>query len=310
LVRRPPSPYRALVTKPRRLLLDVSSLMYRAFFSTPPTVATADGRPVNAAHGYLDMCARLATDRRPTGAIHAFDHDWRPAPRVAAYAGYKAKRPPDPEGLPEQFVMLREVLGAMGLTAAEAPGWEAEDAIGSLAAAAGTAGRFDVVTGDRDLIQLVHDPQLRVLFTVKGVSQLRVLDEAGVLAHYGVPADRYADFATLRGDPSDGLPGIRGVGEVTARALVQAYPSLEAMVADASAPARTGAPLRRSPSLRAALAGAAEYLETMRSVVPIRTDLPVVVTESPVDEDRVTELTERYRLGGPVGRLRAALQPG
>src|SRR5207248_2411461 len=185
-------------------------------------------------------------------------------------AGYKANRLPDPEGLPEQFVLLRDVLDALGHAQADAPGWEAEDAIGALCAAAPKDDRADIVTGDRDLVQLVRDPSVRVLFTVRGVTDLRVLDERGVLERFGVPASRYAEFAILRGDPSDGLPGVRGVGEKTARLLVNAYPSLEAMIEDARAERRSGGPLRRSPSLRGAIASSADYLDAMRRIVPIR----------------------------------------
>src|SRR5207249_12199201 len=141
-------------------------------------------------------------------------------------------------------------------------GWEAEDAIGALCASDGEH-RSDIVTGDRDLVQLVRDPDVRVLFTVRGVSDLRVLDEQGVVERFGVPASRYGDFAILRGDPSDGLPGVRGVGEKTARELVKTYPSLQAMVADAGAIRRSGAPLQRSASLRASLRDSAGYLEQM-----------------------------------------------
>jgi 5'-3' exonuclease len=287
--------------------LDTSSLMYRAFFSTPTTVVDDQGRPVNAVHGYLDMSARLVGGRRPGRLVHVYDADWRPAERVRLYEGYKANRAADPEGLPEQFGVLREVLDALGLPQAEAPGWEGEDAIGALTAAGGPKDRFDVVTGDRDLIQLVRDPQVRVLFTLKGVTELRILDEAGVQEHYGIPASRYGDFAILRGDPSDGLPGVRGVGEKTARLLVQAYPSLDALVADASAEKRVGAPLQRSPSLRAAIRDAAEYLATMRAVVPIRTGAEVNTWQHERDDQRADKLAERYKVTGPVKRLRAAL---
>jgi len=290
-----------------RLLLDTSSLMYRAFFSIPASVADVEGRPANALHGYLDMTARLVSAHRPDDVVHVYDDDWKPAPRVRAYAGYKAHRLPDPEGLPEQFGVLRRVLDAFGLPQAEAPGWEAEDAIGGLSARAGRGDHIDVVTGDRDLIELVRDPQVRVLFTVRGVTEVRVLDEAGVLEKYGVPASRYADFATLRGDPSDGLRGVRGVGEKTARVLVEAYPSLEAMVEDAKWSKEGMSPLRRSASLRAAVRDAAGYLEAMRLVVPIRTDVEVRAWRAERDEAHLGELAERYRLTGPVRRLREAL---
>jgi 5'-3' exonuclease len=281
--------------------------MFRAFFSMPATVKAPDGRPINAVHGYLDMTARLVADRHPDEIVHVYDDDWRPAPRVALYEGYKANRPPDPEGLPEQFDVLRDVLDALGMAQAEAPAWEAEDAIGTLCAAAGPKDRIDIVTGDRDLIQLVRDPAVRVLFTLKGVSELRVLDEAGVLEKYGVPASRYAEFAILRGDPSDGLPGVRGVGEKTARLLVNTYASLNDLLADAAAPKRTGAPLQRSPSLRAALRDAAEYIRAMEQVVPIRTDLDVKIWKAERDERKLEQAAERLALTGPIRRLRQAM---
>jgi 5'-3' exonuclease len=287
-----------------RMLLDTSSLMFRAFFSTPTSVRDRRGRPINAVHGYLGMTSYLLRERDPDEVVHCYDADWRPPARVAEYDGYKANRPPDPEGLPDQFEVLRGMLDALGVAQAEAPGWEAEDAIGCLCARAKRSDRIDIVTGDRDLIQLVRDPAVRVLFTLRGVSELAVYDEAGVLAKFGVPPDRYVDFAILRGDPSDGLPGVRGVGEKTARALVQAYPSLDSMVADAAAPERTGAPLRRSPSLRASLRDAADYIATMRRVVPIRTDLEVTTWRSEGDAALVDRLAERHRLTGPVRGLR------
>jgi 5'-3' exonuclease len=289
------------------MLLDTSSLMYRAFFSMPTSVAGRDGRPVNAVHGYLDMVARLIGDHAPDVVIHVYDADWRPAPRVALYGGYKANRAPDPEGLPEQFAFLREVLDALGLPQAEAPGWEAEDAIGRLASRAEKGDRVDIVTGDRDLIQLVRDPVVRVLFTVRGVSELRILDEAGVMSKYGVHASRYVDFAILRGDPSDGLPGVRGVGEKTARLLVDSYPDLASLIEDAKADQRKGAPLRRSPSLRASIRDAEAYIAAMQEVVPIRIDAEVREWARPHDERRLSELAYLYRIQGPVKRLTTAL---
>lgn len=291
-----------------RLLLDASSLMYRAFFSIPATVTAPDGRPINAVHGYLDMASNLISSRKPDECVHVYDDDWRPAPRVAVYAGYKATRRPDPEGLPAQFEMLRELLGAMGFPQAEAPGWEAEDAIGTLCEQADRNDRADIVTGDRDLIQLVHDPAVRVLFTVKGVSELRVLDEAGVQERFGVPASRYVEFAILRGDPSDALPGVQGVGEKTARALVNEYPTLDALIEDAEAPRRTGRLLQRSPGLCGKIRGAVDYLAAMREVVPIRRDLALRTWRSDRDDELADELADRYRLGGPLGRLRRALE--
>ncbi|MGH8907143.1 MAG: 5'-3' exonuclease [Egibacteraceae bacterium] len=281
-----------------RLLLDTSSLTYRAFFALPTSITGLGGRPVNAVRGYLDMTASLVSDLRPDEVLHVFDDDWRPAPRVAAYPGYKSQRAPDPDGLGEQFDLLREVLDALGQPVVIAPGWEADDAIGALCAQLGDADRADIVTGDRDLIQLVRDGAVRVLFTLKGVKQLARYDEAGVLAKYGIPPARYADFATLRGDPSDGLPGVRGVGEKTAAALVTRYPSLDDLLADA--PTQT-------PRLAAALRDAAAYLAAMRAVVPVRTDVGLVTSDSARDDARLDKLQAEHRLEGPIRRLREAL---
>jgi 5'-3' exonuclease len=196
----------------------------------------------------------------------------------------------------------------MGQAQASAPGWEAEDAIGVLCASAAPEDRIDIVTGDRDLTQLVRDPFVRVLFTVRGVSDLRVLDEAGVLERFGVPASRYADFAILRGDPSDGLPGVRGVGEKTARILVNAYPSLEALLEDARSDRRTGAALQRSPSLRAAIREASDYLAAMEDVARIRTDVEARTWMPDPDEDRAEELARGHAVEGPARRLRRAME--
>jgi 5'-3' exonuclease len=292
-----------------RLLLDTSSLMYRAFFALPQSITDPRGSPVNALHGYLDMTARLARERGTTDLVHCLDDDWRPAPRVAAYDGYKAKRPEEPEVLTRQFEELPGLVEVLGMAWARAVGWEAEDAIGSIAARAGTGDRVEVVTGDRDLIQLVRDPVVRVLITRRGVSNLEELDEEGVLRRFSVPAARYADFAVLRGDPSDGLPGVPGVGEKTARELVLAYPSLGALLEAVRAPRRTKAVLQRSPGLRARLLGAEGYLAAMREVVPIRTDLEVELRRGEPDPDAAARIGERLGLGGPIRRLGEAMGP-
>jgi 5'-3' exonuclease len=281
-----------------QLLLDTSSLAYRAFFALPVSITAPDGQPVNAVRGYLDMTSRLVVDLGPDQVLHVFDDDWRPAPRVAAYAGYKAARAADPDGLSTQFELLRQVLDALGQAVVTAPGWEADDAIGTLCARVAAGDRIDVVTGDRDLLQLVRDGSVRVLFTVKGVRELAYFDEAAVRAKYRIPPSRYADFATLRGDPSDGLPGVKGVGEKTAAALVDRYDTLEALIVDADA---------HPPRLAAALRDAADYLAAMRQVVPVRTDVELVTEAGQRDDARLKTLQVLHNLEGPIRRLREAL---
>jgi 5'-3' exonuclease len=284
------------------LLLDVSSMMYRAFFAMRDGVYAADGRPVNALHGYLDMVTRLIASRHPDEVVHVYDHEWRPVARTDIYPGYKEGRAVDPEGLPEQFVMLRKVLDLTGMTQAETEGWEAEDAIGAFCVDARDDDLIEMVSGDRDLIQLVRDPVVKLLFTVRGVSELTEFDEATVLAKYGVPASRYVEFAILRGDPSDHLPGVKGVGEKTARALVQAYPSIDAMIEAASAE-----DLAIKPAIRKALIEATDYIDAMSRLVPINADAPLSLWAGDRDDDELRELGAELAVKGPVQRLLAAM---
>jgi 5'-3' exonuclease len=283
----------------RRLLMDTSSLLYRAFFGLPTSIKAPDGMAVNAVHGYLDMTARLIASRKPDQLIHVYDDVFVPAARAEAYPPYKAHRPEDPPELPPQFDLLRETLEALGETRARSAGWEADDAIGVLCASAAPEDEVEIVTGDRDLLQLVRDggPVVRVLFTIKGVTDLGVFDEAAVLSKYAVPASRYVDFAILRGDPSDGLPGVAGVGEKTAQKLVQAHPDLNAILDSA-----TSQPKRLAQNLT----DAREYVLTMLNVVPVRTDVPVEIMTGSRDAARIESLSQQRRLGGPIRRLTEA----
>lgn len=284
----------------RQLLLDTSSLLYRAFFGLPTSIKDPSGQAVNAVHGYLDMTARLYAIRSPDRIVHVFDDVFVPAARARAYPPYKAHRPEDPPELPPQFDLLQEVLEAFGLERTRAPEWEADDALAAICASADPGDEIGIVTGDRDLLQLVRDasPTVRVLFTVKGVSDLAELDEAAVLEKYGVPPSRYVDFAILRGDPSDGLPGVPGVGEKTARRLVQSYPSLDALLDDVES---------QSKRLAEQLDGAREYIAAMRDVVPVRPDVSLTRERGERDSARLEVLAEQRRLGGPIHRLTEAL---
>lgn len=272
--------------------------MYRAFFALPASLVDGEGRPINALHGYLDMTARLIGELQPNEIVHVFDDDWRPAPRVAVYAGYKANRPEDPPDLPRQFDMLREVLAVTGMTEVGAPGWEADDAIGTICAQAGPGTPIDIVTGDRDLLQLVRDNgPVRLLYT-GSAGKIVPFDEAAVLEKYGVPAARYADFAMLRGDPSDGLPGVKGVGEKTAQQLVQRYATIDALLDDLDA---------QPPRLAANLAASRAYLEAMRQVVPVRRDAELRRAVGARDDAQLDVMRERFNVNGPIRRLREEL---
>jgi 5'-3' exonuclease len=299
-------------TAAKLLLLDSASLYFRAFHGVPTSMTAPDGTPVNAVRGFLDMVATLVTRVRPTRLVACWDDDWRPAFRVALLPSYKAHRVADPRGnaeqVPDELVpqvpVIAEVLAALGIARVGAAGFEADDVIATLATRAGVP--VDVVTGDRDLLQLVDDAAgVRVLYTGRGVARLEVMDEAAVLARYGVPAAAYADFATLRGDPSDGLPGVPGVGEKTAAGLLGRWGSLAALLTalDAEDPAVTQRPR---------LLAAREYLAVAPDVVRVRTDCPLPphddrLPTSPADPERLVALVDRWGLAGSTNRVLAAL---
>ncbi|MCG2799164.1 MAG: 5'-3' exonuclease [Cellulomonas sp.] len=299
----------------KSLLLDTASLYFRAFYGVPATIRSPDGLPVNAVRGLLEMIARLVIDRAPTHLVACWDDDWRPAFRVEAVPSYKAHRVgPDgvaeqvPPDLSAQVPVIAQVLAAVGIARLGAPGFEADDVIGTLATRSVAAGRpVDIVTGDRDLFQLVDDDaHVRVLYTVKGIRDLLVVDQAVLAERYGVAdGPGYADLAVLRGDPSDGLPGVPGVGEKTAAGLVRTYGSLAGVLAALDDPG-----LR--PAVRARLDAAREYLDVAPAVVRVVRDAPVAhldprLPTAPAEPAVLAELAARWGLGSAVGRLTDAL---
>ena len=298
------------------MLLDTASLYFRAYFGAPEILAP-DGTNVNAVRGLLDYISRLVEQYRPTHLVCCWDDDWRPEWRVALLPTYKAHRvvaevdhAPDVEEVPDplevQVPIIREVLAAVGIAVVGAPGYEADDVIGTLATAAGQP--VDVVTGDRDLFQLVDDEaQVRVLYVGRGVGRHERVDEAWVLEKYGVAARQYADFATLRGDPSDGLPGVKGVGDKTAASLLQNYGALAGVVAAAGDPASDLGP---APRMR--IKEAADYLLVAPKVVAVARDLDLprdglALPQAPADPEALADLAERWRLDSPVERLTKVL---
>lgn len=277
------------------MLLDTASLYFRAFYGVPDTVTAPDGRPVNAARGLLDMIAKLVSTYEPTHVIACWDDDWRPQWRVDLIPSYKSHRVaevvdvgPDVEIVPDpleaQVPIIREELGVLGIPVVGAAQHEADDVIGTLATRA--AMPVDVVTGDRDLFQLVDDArEVRVIYTGRGMSNLDVLTDAAVVAKYAILPTQYADFAVLRGDPSDGLPGVAGIGEKTAASLLAAHGDLAGIVAAAE----RGEGM--SAGVRAKVLAAADYLEVAPAVVGVVRDLDLHV---PDDESRIS-------LPDPVG---------
>ncbi|MBL1067367.1 5'-3' exonuclease [Streptomyces sp. 7-21] len=299
------------------MLLDTASLYFRAYFGVPESVRAPDGTPVNAVRGLLDFLARLVRDHRPAGLVACMDEDWRPAWRVELIPSYKAHRVAEetdtgastetvPDTLSPQVPVIENVLDALGIPRLGAPGYEADDVIGTLTARA--SGPVDIVTGDRDLYQLVDDARgVRVLFPVKGVGTLSVVDGAALREKYGVDGPGYADLALLRGDPSDGLPGVPGIGEKTAARLLARHGDLDGILAALDDPS---APF--TPAQRRRLDEARPYLAVAPRVVRVATDVPLpghdpALPRAPRDPQGLAALDARWNLGGPLRRLLEAL---
>ncbi|MCY0905161.1 5'-3' exonuclease [Arthrobacter sp. H14-L1] len=297
----------------RLMLLDTASLYYRAFHGLPDTIRAPDGSPVNAIRGLLDMVARLLTDFEPTELVACWDDNWRPHWRVALVPGYKAHRvatmtsgandvEQTPELLVPQIPIIREVLGALGIPIIGAQDYEADDVIGTLATRARLP--VDIVTGDRDLFQLVDDTSgVRIIYTARGMSKLELITDAVVVSKYGVVPGQYADFAVLRGDPSDGLPGVPGVGEKTAAALLAEFGTLGRITEAAQDPTT---PL--SASVRSKIIASSAYLQVAPRVVAVARDLDLGAVDArihTVDDVRRQELellSEKWGLRGSLER--------
>jgi 5'-3' exonuclease len=292
------------------MLLDAASLYFRAYYGVPDSITAPDGTPVNAVRGLLDFIAHLITVRSPDRLVACLDADWRPAFRVALLPSYKEHRLANPatgaENVPAaleaQVPIILDVLTALGLAHVGVAGFEADDVIGALAAH--DPGPVDVVTGDRDLFQLVDDARgVRILYTARGVGKHEVVDEAVVTAKYGIPGRSYADFAALRGDPSDGLPGVKGIGDKTAATLIGRFGSIEGLIEAIDDPAA-----EMSPTIRHRLAEAIDYLKVAPDVVRVRSDVPLPVYDDalpsePSDPEALVALGERWNLDDSLNRL-------
>lgn len=300
------------------MLLDTPSLYFRAFFGVPESVTAPDGTPVNAVRGLVDMIARLVQDRRPDRLVCCMDADWRPAFRVEALPSYKAHRVAEdggdqtPDALEAQLPVIEQVLDAFGLARAGVPGYEADDVIGTLAVRGAADGPVDIVTGDRDLFQLVDDRgPVCVLYTARGIRNLEVMGEKEVAAKYGIPGRGYGDYATLRGDPSDGLPGVPGVGDKTAAALVTRFGTVEGILAALDSGTDEGFPA----GARRRMEGAREYLAAAETVVRVVTDIDAPeladledrLPAGARDAEALVRLADTWNLSGPVNRLLNAL---
>ena len=290
------------------LLFDSASLYFRAFFGLPSSLRTSAGEPVNAVRGLLDFLARFITDYRPDRVACCWDDAWRPSWRVDLLPSYKAHRVAQgdaeevPEDLNRQVPWIRATLNALGLPIVGAPDYEADDVIATLARRA--VGPVDVVTGDRDLFQLVEPTHpTRVLYVARGVSKHERVDDAWLHAKYGIDGAQYVDFAVLRGDPSDGLPGVKGIGEKTAADLLGRFQTLEGILEHRDA---------TTPGVQRALTSAQAYLVPATQVVTAATDVPLpevdlTLPRAPRDPEAFAALTRQLNLGGSAERILTAL---
>ena len=302
------------------MLLDAASLYFRTFYGVKASIPAPDGTPTNAVRGFLDMVSTLITRFHPSDLVACIDQDWRPAWRVSLLPTYKTHRladqvatpgggaPPgeaEPPGLAEQVPIIFDALDALGIAALGAPEHEADDVIATLAERATMP--VDVVSGDRDLFQVIDDDRaVRVLYTARGVNKLEVMDAAAVRRRYGIAPSQYADFATLRGDPSDGLPGVPGIGEKTAAGLLARFGRLDALLEAAAARDQ------RLAGVAGKLNAARDYLTLAPRVVGTVRTLPLPAVDTalpyrPPDAERLAELAARWGIGNVLGRAMKAL---
>jgi 5'-3' exonuclease len=308
------------------LLLDGASMWFRSFFGVPSSITSPDGRPVNAVRGFVDSMAIVITRHRPGRLVVCLDLDWRPQYRVDRIPSYKAHRVEEenpsgqidveevPDDLSPQVEMIADILDAFGICTGGAEGYEADDVIGTLAAQE-QRDPVIVVSGDRDLLQVVRDAPvpIRVLYLGRGLSNATLLGPVEVAERYGVPAHRagegYAELALLRGDPSDGLPGVPGIGEKTAATLLAQHGSLADILAAVDNPKSLLA-----KGIRAKLRAAGDYIDAAGPVVKVATDAPVELSTPTdalplvaADPPRVAELATRLGVGSSIARLQKAL---
>jgi 5'-3' exonuclease len=292
------------------MLLDTASLYFRAFYGVPDRRSNETDPPTNAASGLMDMIARLIREYSPATVIACWDDDWRPQFRVELLPSYKEHRVAQvdqeevPDALQEQIPLIEALLVAVGIPKVGVPGYEADDVIGTYAAIAG--GPVDVVTGDRDLFQVVDDDKgVRVLYTARGLAKMQIADATFIEEKYGVAPEQYADMAALRGDPSDGLPGVAGIGEKTAASLLRRFGDLagvQAAVEDLNS--------GLAPRLRVSLREAAGYLERAPGVVRVVTDLPVPPpphVQSDPDLPLLDAIGAEFGITSSIGRILQAL---
>ena len=295
------------------MLLDSASLWYRAYYGMPDTLLAPDGTPVNAIRGFLDMTARLVSIYKPNRLVACLDGDWRPMWRVELFPEYKANRleedgdeEEEPDTLTPQIPILLDLLDLFKIPVVGVDDFEADDVMATYAEV--EKGPIRIVTGDRDLFQMVDDKRdIKVVYLAKGISAHDLVDLKYVADKYQIPGERYALFAMFRGDPSDGLPGVRGIGEKGAALIANNFASVEEALAGAHAAHES-----LSPALAKKIIAGADYLKIAPTVVQVARNVPLPKVDLsmpavPGDLSAIYQCKERYGLGASVDRLISAL---
>jgi 5'-3' exonuclease len=296
------------------MLLDSASLWYRAYYGMPDTLVSPTGMPVNAIRGYLDMTARLISMYSPNRIVACIEGDWRPSWRVDLFPAYKANRLEDesdveeePETLTPQIPVLLDLLDAFGIPMVGVDDYEADDVMATFTVR--EKGPIRIVTGDRDLFQLVDNRRdVKVVYLAKGISQHDLVDISWVANKYGIPGDRYSLFAMFRGDPSDGLPGVKGIGEKGAALIANNFASVDEALAGAKAGHEV-----LSASLAKKIIEGADYLKIAPTLVNCARDvaipsMTIAMPTKPEDLSAIYAIKDEYGLGASVDRLISALQ--
>jgi 5'-3' exonuclease len=296
------------------MLLDSASLWYRAYFGMPDTLLAPDGTPVNAIRGYLDMTARLVGMYSPNRIVACIEGDWRPSWRVDIFPAYKANRlteeggeEEEPDLLTPQIPILLDLLDEFGIPMVGVDDYEADDVMATFSVT--EPGPTRIVTGDRDLFQLVDDARdIKIVYLARGVSQHDLVDISWVARKYAIPGDRYALFAMFRGDPSDGLPGVRGIGEKGAALIANSFSTVDQALTAAheNHPALT-------PALSKKIIAGADYLKIAPTLVHCAKDvalpkLDISLPKAPSDLSKIYAMKEQFGLGASVDRLITALK--
>ena len=294
------------------MLLDSASLWYRAYFGMPDTLVSPSGLPVNAIRGYLDMTSRLIVKYKPDRLVACLEGDWRPSWRVELFPDYKLNRideegeEDEPDTLGPQIPILLDVIDALGIAMVGVDDYEADDLMATFSVK--QQGPVRIVTGDRDLFQLADDKRdVKIVYLAKGISNHDLVDLKWIADKYQIPGDRYALFAMIRGDSSDGLPGIRGIGEKGAASIANQFTSLEnVMQAAREGDDRLTANIRKKLLESAAYAAIAPKLVSCALDVAIP-EMEIMIPKQPKSMKKIENLKNEYGLGASIDRITNAL---